>query len=92
VPQSRELLTVTLREYVLNEVEGGIAMQALRALTLAERAEQEVQASLTVERVTIDGSGQEHREPRPHPLLTTVSRERRLFSALWSTLQLGREG
>lgn len=88
-PRSRDLLEATLRLYRLDEVEGRAALLALRSLSMVEAMEAEVTA-WTFEKLTVDGSGQEHRESKAHPLLPAIARERRLFISQWAALRLGR--
>jgi hypothetical protein len=88
-PQARALLTSTLKHYVLSESEGLLALNALRSLSLAEKAEARIaEEGLTILKHSVDGAGVEHQEPKAHPLLTTVARERRLFASLWAGLRL----
>ena len=89
-PQSKMLLEAVLRLYTLDESEGRQALLALRSLSHVEAMEAEVANQWTHERITIDGSGQEHRERKAHALLPAIARERRLFLSAWTTLRLDR--
>ena len=69
------VLTELLRQQgTLSTVDGQALENHCKLAALVARLEAEVAAlpTLTFERVSIDGSGQEHREPRAHPLVSQL--------------------